>query len=159
MFAELLTPNDACGEKTEVLLKYDNPAWSRYAAAVYHRYGKGAAFYLGAMPDREALDEILARAVKEAGIELPPAFAPLENADPAEGWTKKTPEALAAHTVAIRKGVNQYGKTVVFYLNYSAWTQEGIHAGADGINLLDGAAVKNGEKIILPPWGLAVVES
>ena len=159
MFAELLTPNDAGGEETEVLMKYDNPAWSGYAAAVYHRYGKGAAFYLGAMPDREKLEEILARAVREAGIELPPAFVPRESADSAENWVKKTPEALAAHTVAVRKGVNRLGKTVTFYLNYSAWTQEGVHAGADGVNLIDGAAVKNGDKIVLAPWALAVVES
>ena len=146
-------------QPAEVLLRYENPAWSRYAAVTAHRFGKGCGIYMGAMPTEELLDEIIDRAAAEAGITPPPAFSPIRVCPPEESWTVKTPEALRKHTVAIRRGFNDFGKEVTYYLNYSAWTQRGVHAGGPAVSLLDGREIGTGDTIVLKPWGVEIAES
>ena len=144
VFGELLQSQAG----TQVLLRYENPAWADYAAATIAECGKGKAIYLGTMPDEENLEQILRLAVKEAGIVLPDAFAPADQ----NGADKR-------HTVAVRTGINQYGKKVTFYLNYSATAQQGTYSGADGTDLLNGVSMKTGEIIEIAPWDLKIIEA
>ena len=165
-FAELLMPE----EGTQVLMNYENSAWEDYAAATLAQCGKGKAFYLASMPDEENLERILRMAVKEAGISVPAPFSPVEKgdgencgcADEKNGKevcgrsTEKN--GIDRHTVAIRGGVNRYGKQVTLYLNYSALEQQGTYEGKDGIDLLGGRKIQTGEELVIAPWDLAVVE-
>ncbi|MCM1133959.1 MAG: beta-galactosidase [Clostridium sp.] len=133
IFMELLNPDTA-----QVLASYDHPNWKRYAAATRNRYGKGTATYLGCWTSNEMLSEILEDTLKEAGIWD-------------ESRTVKFP-------MIIKRGINDFGKRITYYLNYSSDTRQAVHAGENGVELISGKAVKSGERIEIEPWGVKVVE-
>ena len=58
-----------------------------------------------------------------------------------------------------RKGRNEAGHLVTYYLNYSAEEQSAVHPYSDGTELFSGEPVKCGEEIRLPAWGVKIVES
>ncbi len=138
-FMELVNPDTA-----QVLASYDHPNWKRYAAVTRNCYGKGSATYIGCWTSGGMLSEILADTLKEAGIRD-------------ENRKERFP-------VIIKKGVNDFGKEVTYYLNYSAETQQAAHGGKDGVELLSGEAVnsgkavKNGDVLSLEPWGVRIIE-
>ena len=185
VFAELLEVE----EGTEILMRYDNPFWKEYAAVTAHPYGKGWGIYMGTMPYREKLDEILLYAAGKAGISVPERFTVCDSAAPdnaaeeecsyrrkedeKDGKAGKTgmgtngsaaggiipwEEDRSKHTVAIRRGTNRDGREIVFYLNYSAHSQTGLHRGEDSVSLFDGHAVPSGSVLTLEPWGVEVLE-
>lgn len=59
--------------------------------------------------------------------------------------------------VIVRGGVNDLGRRVTFYLNYSADAQQ-TQACMTGWELLGDKTVAKGEALALAPWGLAVLE-
>ena len=132
MFMELLIPEEA-----QVLASYDHPAWKEYAAFTRHSFGEGTAWYLGCMTDEETLASWLGDVLQGAGI------APADSTFP----------------VIQRKGRNEAGHLVTYYLNYSAEEQSVVHPYSDGTELFSGEPVKCGEEIWLPAWGVKIVES
>lgn len=130
-FMELLIPQGA-----EVLASYDHYNWKDYAAITKNKYGRGIAFYLGCMTDRTILEKIFLDALKEAVVEMPEVRFP----------------------VIVKRGVNDFGKTVRFYLNYSSTEQEIIYQFSDGVDLLEEIVVKNQEIIHIEPWGVRIIE-
>ncbi len=132
-FMELVQADTA-----QVLASYDHYNWKRYAAVTRNHYGKGTATYLGCWISDEMLREILCDVVKEAGL-----------------WGK---EQETAFPVIIRKGINDLGREVIFYLNYSPETQQVPYAGAEAADLLMEAAVEDGERLEIGPWDLRILE-
>lgn len=130
-FMELLLP-----ETAETLLSYDHYNWGSYAAFTHNTYGKGNAFYLGCMTGEELLGTILETVMQTAGVKLPEEHFP----------------------VIIRKGKNDFGKTVWYYLNYSPEKQEVFWQAGKGTELLSGQKVRIGEKLTLEPWNLRIIE-
>jgi beta-galactosidase len=69
----------------EPLLSYAEGHLSGLAAATRHPYGRGEAFYLGTLPDRTTLRELVAQACGRAGIEfrtdLPPGVEAVARGD------------------------------------------------------------------------------
>ena len=90
------------------------------------------------MTGEKILKNILYSALKDAGV-----FYETENSFP----------------VILRKGKNDFGKTVGFYLNYSAREQSAVYELPDGRELLTGKEVKKGERISLAPWNLRIIET
>ena len=131
IFMELLLP-----ETAETLLSYDHYNWGEYAAFTRNSYGKGTAFYLGCMTGEELLTSILETVLQAAGVELPQECFP----------------------VIVRKGKNDYGKTVRYYLNYSPEKQEVSWQHSEGTELLTGQKIQTGETMALEPWNLRIVE-
>lgn len=132
VFMELLIPDGA-----EVLLSYEHANWKEYAALTRNIYGKGTAFYLGCMTDADTLKTILASVLSAAGVSLPEEQFP----------------------VIVRKGTNDAGRTIRYYLNYSGQTQTVVHRSAagmvlcgrpaqDGEELLCGRSVQTGEELL-----------
>lgn len=132
-FMELLIPQGA-----KVLLKYRHPAWGSYAALTEHTYGKGKAYYLGCMTGSGMLKEILKYVLGCAGMaeELEPYSYP----------------------VIVRKGKNQAGHTVRFYMNYSGEEQRAVYLHGSAEELLNGQRVESGEELVLPAWGVCILE-
>ncbi|HIY02817.1 MAG TPA: beta-galactosidase [Candidatus Blautia faecipullorum] len=130
-FMELLIPEGA-----ETLAAYDHYNWSGYAAVTRNQYGRGSAFYLGCMTGNGLLKKILREALKSAAVEIPEESFP----------------------VILRKGTNDLGNTVRFYLNYSPQDQEVLYRFREGTDLLDHHAVKHHEKFKLSPWGVRIIE-
>ena len=121
------------------LFFYDHPVWKKYAAATVNQFGKGSALYLSSMFDGALLEKVLVH-----------YFASL-------------PETLLAHPechfpLIIREGVNDFGKRVRFYFNYSGEKQTAICKGFSGTELLSGRKIMEQETFSLEPWGVVIVE-
>lgn len=130
-FMELLEPYDA-----EILASYDHYNWKKYAAITKNSYGKGKAVYIGCMTNKAILAKVLEDILQDASVEI------IEEKFP----------------VIVRKGQNDFGKTVRFYLNYSAQEQTTKYRFVDGIEILSGSEVKEQDDIIIPPWGVKIIE-
>ncbi|WP_322353868.1 alpha-amylase family protein [Paratractidigestivibacter sp.] len=130
-FMELVEPKGA-----KVLMSYDNPAWSEYAAVTENDFGGGRGFYFGTLPTGEKMHELVAHVLEASGVECGP------NAFP----------------VVTKHGKNAAGKDVTYYLNFSASEQSAV-CEKGGHELLGEASVAVGEALKLGAWGVAIVES
>ena len=150
---QLATDHYSCGEKevrgflellnveqngVQVLATYDHPSWGRFAAVTCNTCGKGTATYLGCQTTKAMLKEILRDTLNDAGI-----------ADTAD-----RPE----FPVIIRTGINQFGKEIIYYLNYSPKEQIVTYQGIDGVELFGDTPVKEGETLHIPAWDLKIIE-
>lgn len=126
-FMELLIPKGA-----QTLASYQHENWKEYGAFTRNSYGNGTAFYLGCMVEETGLKIILREVLKSAGIDCRQEQFPL----------------------IVRKGRNDFGKEVTFYLNYSAQKQKVLWQGEQGTNLITGAEIRSGEELEIGPWDL-----
>jgi beta-galactosidase len=130
---ELLKPTTAT-----VLARYNHPAWGDYAAITENKYGKGLATYVGFMPSDELIGKILEDAVRKAGA-----------------WGV---DQELAFPLVTKSGVNGNGKTVHYYLNYSARPATLRYPHPNGKDLLGARrAVLKDSQLALPAWGVIVV--
>lgn len=132
VFMELLLPDTA-----QTLVSYDHDNWREYAAVTRNAFGQGHAYYIACMTDEQLLTRILGKALADAGVSVPAG----------EGFP-----------VILRKGVNDLGKTVYFYLNYSGTAQKVRYGYGDGTDLLTGETVKAEERFAIPAWDLRMIE-
>lgn len=130
-FMELLEAKEA-----EPLAFYEHESWGARPAVTRSRYGKGTATYLGCMVEDEMLEQILEDVLAQAGIPGEPERFP----------------------VIVRKGKNDFGKEVVFYLNYSAQTKKTVWRGEKAVELVRGDEICPGEELEIAPWNLCIVE-
>lgn len=131
VFMELLV-----SEGAEVLAFYEHYNWKDYAAITRNHYGKGQAVYIGCMTDEETLKSVYKAVLPEAGVEIPEYHYP----------------------IIVRKGLNDLGKTVCYFLNYSGMELEMPYDYKNGIELLENTAVENGTALQMPAWGVKIVE-
>ncbi len=130
----------------QVLAAYEHEGWDGYGAVTRNHYGKGTATYLGCMTGEKTLDIILEDALKCAGIS----------------------RAAERFPVIVRKGRNDFGKEIVFYLNYSPKVQKAVWqgkdtidscAGVEAVDLISGVEIKPGEVLEIAPWNLRILEN
>ena len=133
VFMELVNPEGA-----KVLASYDHYNWKRYAAVTRNSFGKGTATYLGCVTSDGMLREILADVLREAGL-----------------WTA---DQEVEFPVIIKRGTNQDGKQIVYYLNYSASEQTVAYRDGDGVELTKKEKVAQGDTLTIGPWDLRIVE-
>lgn len=131
VFMELLVSKGA-----EVLASYEHYNWKDYAAITRNHYGKGQAVYIGCMTDEETLKSVYKAVLPEADVEIPEYHYP----------------------IIVRKGLNDLGKTVCYFLNYSGMELEMPYDYKNGIELLENTAVENGTALQMPAWGVKIVE-
>ncbi len=127
---ELLKPSTA-----HVLASYHHPHWGGYAAITHNHYQKGTATYAGCYFDVSVLKELLRFLCREAGIELPPEQYP----------------------VIVKRGINDFGEKVIYYFNYSDDAQNIIYRGRDGVLLMQGTDITDGESITLKGWDFCIL--
>ena len=131
VFMELLV-----SEGAEVLASYEHYNWKDYAAITRYHYGKGQAVYIGCMTDEETLKSVYKAVLPEADVEIPEYHYP----------------------IIVRQGLNDLGKTVCYFLNYSGMELEMPYDYKNGIELLENTAVENGTALQMPAWGVKIVE-
>ena len=131
VFMELLV-----SEGAEVLASYEHYNWKDYAAITRNHYGKGQAVYIGCMTDEETLKSVYKAVLPEADVEIPEYHYP----------------------IIVRKGLNDLGKTVCYFLNYSGMELEMPYDYKNGIELLENTAVETGTALQMPAWGVKIVE-
>jgi beta-galactosidase len=132
-WSELLTPTTA-----ETLAAYDHPHWGRYAAITRNHYGAGSATYIGCMPSAAIMARVLERAVRDAGL-----------------WGADQETTFPLIT---RWGVNQAGKMIHYYFNYSDDLGSFRYPHSDGVELLSGTPVRQGETTAINAWGVLIIE-
>lgn len=130
-FMELLIPDGA-----ETLASYDHYYWKEYAAITKNCYGKGKAVYLGCMTDAKVLEKVLADSLRDAKVEIPKESFP----------------------IIVRKGVNDYGKSVCYYLNYSPGERVVTNSLSDSVELISGNEIEKQESIVVSPWDVRIME-
>ena len=123
-------------EGAEVLASYDHYNWGKYAAITRNVYGKGNALYVGTKVDNTTLNTLLDEWLRQADVEVPEEKYPL----------------------IIRKGTNDYGKKVRYYLNYSNEEQKAAYQHGEGTELLTGEHVVCREVLHVAPWNLKIIE-
>lgn len=127
---ELLKPSTA-----QALASYHHPHWGRYAAITQNRYQEGTASYIGCYFDEALLKELLRFLCRQAGIPVP---------------TEQYP-------IIIKRGINDLGKEVTYYFNYSDDVQN-VACHEDGYLLMQEKQIGKGDIITLERWGFAIVE-
>lgn len=130
---ELLTPTTA-----EVLAGYDHPHWGKYAAITQNEYGKGKAIYIGCMTSEAVMEKILEHAVKQAGL-----------------WGA---DQELRFPLIVKNGVNELGRIIRYYFNYSDSPAAFNYRYPAGKELLSGEPVAGGQTIRLEPWGFLIIE-
>lgn len=124
------------------VLKYSHPAYERYAAAAKNQYGNGSALYFGTMFENdELLESVLLSFLHETGF----SGGDLSSDAP-------------HYPLIIKRGINDSGKELCYYLNYSKDPVSVTHHGKNGVELISETAIVCGNKIDLGGWGVAVVE-
>ena len=131
VFMELLV-----SEGAEVLASYEHYNWKDYAAITRNHYGKGQAVYIGCMTDEDTLKAVYKAVLPEAGVEIPEYHYP----------------------IIVRKGTNDLGKTIRYFLNYSAVELEMPYEYKNGEELLENTSVEKGAALQIPAWGVKIVE-
>jgi len=132
-WAEFLMP-----EHAKAVAYYDHPFFGKWPAITVNEYGKGTLLYEGTYLSDALQTALLRGAVEKAG---------LSSAD------LQLPAAVHA-----QHGVNQMGKRVHYYFNYSGEEAKASYGYGAGTSLLDGKAVTKGTQLTLAPWDLAIVE-
>lgn len=130
---ELLKPTTA-----EVIASYNHKYWGKYAAITANSYGKGNAYYIGCYTSKVALKEVYKLALIKAG---------LEKEIQAYSWP-----------ITIRKGVNEEGNRLYFYMNYSQEDQEITCPYQEVEDILTGKTYKKGQIIHLKDWDLCILK-
>lgn len=130
---ELLTPVTA-----KVLAYYDHPAWGKYAAITQNDYGKGVTTYVGCVTSAAVTQKIVQHALQKAGL-----------------WGV---DQQLSFPVIVKKGVNQQGKNVYYYFNYSPGRQTISYPYAKAKELLGNKAVAANSQLVLEAWGIAILE-
>lgn len=132
-FMELITPKTA-----KVLAYYDHPVWGKYAAITQNNYGKGLATYIGCMTSEAITEKVVEDVVKSAGL-----------------WGD---DQEVKFPLVVKSGINQYGKVIHYYFNYSATPTSLIYSYKSGTELLSNTAIPLKSKIDIGAWGVKIVE-
>ena len=130
---ELITPTTA-----KVVAYYDHPSWNKYAAITENIYGKGKATYVGCMTSNVVMQKIIDHAVKAVNL--------------------SGPDQQLGFPLITKSGINQEGKRVHYYFNYSNTMQTFTYPYAAGVELISQERVKNMAGIQLKAWDLKIIE-
>ncbi|MCI1984544.1 MAG: beta-galactosidase [Bifidobacteriaceae bacterium] len=144
-----VTGTSTFGSPTQVLAAYDHYAWKGYAAITRHAFGSGDAEYIGTVLSDAALKSVLREAVENAGIE--------------------DDVTALGNTVRVRRGTNAAGKSVTYFLNYSAepvsfsspvagrMVLPAAGNGTEAAEVTSGAPITAGAQLSIAPWNLQIV--
>ncbi len=138
---ELITPMehpDKSGTTAKVLAYYDHPVWGKYAAITQNTYGKGVATYIGCMTSAALTEKILKEALEKANV-----------------WGV---DNQLHYPLITKTGVNQNGKKIHYYFNYSANQNTVIYPHKKGKELLSNSAVAQNTTMNLGAWDVKIIE-
>jgi beta-galactosidase len=130
---ELVTPTTA-----KVLAYYDHPEWGKYAAVTRNVYGKGTATYVAAMLTPGLTEKVVQQALENAKL-----------------WGV---DQQLHFPLITKTGVNQAGKNIHYYFNYSGGSKKVTYPHKNGKELLSGQNIATNASIELEAWGVKIIE-
>jgi beta-galactosidase len=114
------------------------PYWGKYAAITQNNFGKGIATYIGCVVSPAIMNRVLGDAVKEAGL-----------------WGV---DQTLAFPLIVKSGINNKGKAIHFYFNYSNQPTSFNFPYTAGRELLSDQVVKSSQLIELDAWDFRIIE-
>lgn len=130
---ELITPTTA-----KTIASYNHKFWGKYSAVTENSYGKGTATYVACMPAKAYMKKLFERVIADAGI--------------------VSEEQSLSFPIIVKSGINESGKKIHYYFNYSGDDQNVKYLHADSVELIEGKKVSKGTELTLGPWGFGVFE-
>jgi len=125
-------------DTAKALAYYDHHFFGRWPAITQNQFGAGKVTYEGTFLSDKLQKAVLKAAVQDAGLAGPDQQLPPQ-----------------VHT---RKGVNDFGRNVRYFFNYSGAPVTFKYQYKPGTDLLTSLQVKAEDAVNLGPWDLAIVE-
>jgi beta-galactosidase len=132
-WAEYLIP-----ETAKALAYYDHPYFGKYPAITINNFGKGTLLYEGTAVSDAIQEKILLDGLDRAGI--------------------KTVDQNLHWPLVTKSGVNDAGKKVHYYYNYSSQKLSLVYPHKAGNELVAGKIVASGTSLEIGPWDVLIVE-
>jgi beta-galactosidase len=125
-------------ERAQALAWYDHPFFGRWPAITRNDYGSGTLTYEGTWLSDTLQRHVVRDVLDRAGL--------------------TDPDQQLPGAVRVKHGVNDFGKHLRYYLNYSGDVQSFTYSYDDGTDLLTGRAIPAAQRVTLHPWDLVIVE-
>lgn len=122
------------------LANYEHHTWNRYTAIAKNNYGKGHTLYLGTLFGENTLESVLEYFLDECEIKESTKL-PFE----------------ATYPVAIKQGINDDGKHIMYYLNFSNSVQSIRNIAGNAVELISTLSISKGVEFTIEPWGVAIL--
>ena len=132
-WAEYLIP-----ETAKPLAYYDHPYFGKYAAITINTFGKGDLVYEGTKLSDKLQEKILLDAISRIG---------LRTANQDLQWPLIT-----------KSGLNDQGKNIHYYYNYSSNAATVVYPHKEGQELTSAKSVSKGASLTIGPWDVLIVE-
>jgi beta-galactosidase len=113
---------------------YNDPFFGRFPAITQNEYGKGTVLYEGCLVSDSLQSALLASLAMKAGLKP------------------------AHHDVVFKTGINDLGKAVRFYFNYSVLPKT-VTLEEAGTNLLTKSKLEKNASVRIEPWDVLIVEN
>ncbi len=124
-------------DSAEVWASYVHKYWGNFSAVTYNKFGKGGALYIACHTTKDALKLIIKKMCGLSNIKLTDFTFPI---------IKKS-------------GINEAGKMINYYFNYSSNPEKFVYDGPTGTELISGSPIKTGDETTLPEWSIIITES
>ncbi len=125
-------------ETAKPLAFYDHQYFNEFAAVTSNNFGKGTLIYEGCMLSDAIQKEIILKAIKEARI--------------------RTTDQDIQWPLITKSGINEDGKTIRYYYNYSSNPLNFVYPHKNGVELIADQKVKGGSTLTISPWDVLIIE-
>ncbi len=122
----------------KALAEYDHPFFGKWPAVTRNHFGSGSLTYEGTVLSDALQQAVVLDTLYQAGVNSPD-------------------EALTGH-IRAKHGINQTGKHIHFYLNYSGEQTSFSYVYAHAHDLMNGRSVAKGDNVGVAAWDLALLE-
>ncbi len=137
-FRSVKMKNYLITETAKPLAYYDHPNFGKYPAITINNFGKGTLLYEGTVVSDLIQEKIILQEMEKAGI---------KTADQDLHWPLVT-----------KSGVNDAGKKVHYYYNYTSQKSSLVYPHQAGTELTGGNAVSSGASLEIESWDVLIVE-
>jgi beta-galactosidase len=125
-------------ETAKPLAYYDHPYFGKYPAITINNFGKGTLLYEGTGVSDLIQEKLILKEMDRVGI---------KTADQDLHWPLVT-----------KSGVNDAGKKVHYYYNYSSQKSSLVYPHKAGTELTSEKTVASGISLEIGPWGVLIIE-
>lgn len=115
----------------------DHPFFGKWPVVTENKYGKGKLVYIGTYPSQGLLDKLVKQVAVEAGVISSDEYT---------------------FPVIVRSGINSAGKQLHYVFNYSDRPCQFASKYVSALELLTGKRVKQGDKMAIEAWGVAILQ-
>ena len=125
-------------ETAKPMAFYDHPYFGKYPAITINNFGKGTLLYEGTIVSDAIQEKIILQEIKKSGI---------LTVDQDLHWPLVT-----------KSGINNTGKKVHYYYNYTSQKAGLVYPHKTGNELTEGKAIVTGTSLEIEPWGVLIIE-